>query len=531
MNTASTFKIITEEQNIEFGHHLEIQDNDHILFSGKFGSGKTTFLKTYFSEREDQYAVIHLFPVNYSISSNKDIFELIKFDILWELIKNNGVKYEDFVFQKSQVFQNLIIHGSKQFDKTVFGVIKEIMGSISETGKAVSTGIGFLEKLFEEFNKYLEEINSSDLSKVRKYIDSFQEEKGGLYEHDMYTDFIIQGINQLQTAGKEVILIIDDLDRLDPDHIFRILNVFSARVDLAPYNRGEHKRFSNKFDLNRILLVCDIDNIRRIFSARYGLSTNFSGYIDKFYSKQVFHFSIASLASAAVLHILQSISLKNIGFYKPKVANYEVISFIDVLGNYSTSFVQLLGAQVQMGLISLRELLKLENIHYIIPTIKADNFPNKFDQLAWIYISFLMIIFNNDIDEIDNILNKSWKEDFNIDVDDLISLNSYLLGCLFALNRPDYNYKSSIGAPLNFYNRIETREFFLHLQGQYRHEHDNVIFRNTLDATITKIEDKSGQKIVLEPHQSSRDLYIKLNPFELLLLISQKYRDFGMLKR
>ena len=37
-------------------------------------------------------------------------------------------------------------------------------------------------------------------------------------------------------------------------------------------------------------MVCDITNIRNIFSNRYGQNVDFSGYIDKFYSKEVFEF-------------------------------------------------------------------------------------------------------------------------------------------------------------------------------------------------------------------------------------------------
>ena len=71
--------------NENFKHHLDIPDNNRIIFSGRFGIGKTTFLTEYFKNFKS-HNVIHLFPVNYSILSNEDIFSYIKYDILLELV-------------------------------------------------------------------------------------------------------------------------------------------------------------------------------------------------------------------------------------------------------------------------------------------------------------------------------------------------------------------------------------------------------------------------------------------------------------
>jgi hypothetical protein len=40
-----------------------------------------------------------------------------------------------------------------------------------------------------------------------------------------------------------------------------------------------------------VIFVCDIDNIQSIFHHKYGLETDFNGYIDKFCSKAIFEFS------------------------------------------------------------------------------------------------------------------------------------------------------------------------------------------------------------------------------------------------
>src|SRR5690606_22035996 len=69
-----------EELESDFSQHLDISDNQRILFTAPFGQGKSTFLNSFFHNKESQsqYLVIKLYPVHYSVSPNEDIFELIK---------------------------------------------------------------------------------------------------------------------------------------------------------------------------------------------------------------------------------------------------------------------------------------------------------------------------------------------------------------------------------------------------------------------------------------------------------------------
>ncbi len=63
----------------------KLDTNSKLLFSGVYGSGKTTFINDFFTDNEG-YESIPIYPVNYSVASNKDIFELIKYDVLFQLI-------------------------------------------------------------------------------------------------------------------------------------------------------------------------------------------------------------------------------------------------------------------------------------------------------------------------------------------------------------------------------------------------------------------------------------------------------------
>ena len=85
------------------------------------------------------------------------------------------------------------------------------------------------------------------------------------------------------------VLLIDDLDRLDPEHVFRLFNIFSAHYDDVTE--------SNKFGFDKIIFVCDINNIQQMFNHRYGINVEFNGYIDKFYSSEIFAVAAESIPS------------------------------------------------------------------------------------------------------------------------------------------------------------------------------------------------------------------------------------------
>lgn len=110
----------------------------------------------------------------------------------------------------------------------------------------------------------------------------------------MISEIITKQIEKLKGAEntkKETILIIDDLDRLDPEHIFRLLNIFSAHCDVQYYTEESTSRKHNKFNFDKIIFVCDVENLRSLFHHRYGAEANFVGYLDKFYSGEVFDYN------------------------------------------------------------------------------------------------------------------------------------------------------------------------------------------------------------------------------------------------
>lgn len=287
------FLIPVESLFSDFINHLNIENNSRIFFSGKFGIGKSFFLHEFFEHRKENYETFHLFPVNYQISSNEDIIELLKYDILIELLRKNhgifGNKKEDSLKGKAFLFYS--------FCKNKFS-IKDFLQSLLSSGESITelTGnlgvisLGKLGRPFsqlldldKEYQEFKREYQAGDKGKVETYLNEMKEKV--ISETD-YLSYLLREKIIEQKGLKKSVLILDDLDRIDPEHIFRILNVFSAHFDI----NHDRTDLPNKFGFDRIILVGDRKNIQSIFHHRYGLETDFEGYFNKFFNFGTYSF-------------------------------------------------------------------------------------------------------------------------------------------------------------------------------------------------------------------------------------------------
>lgn len=89
-----SFEIPITQHLESFYEHL--QSNDRTIFSAKFGDGKSYFLKEFKEKYKDDYYFITLYPVNYSVAENTDIFEYIKRDIIIRLAEDDILYNIDF---------------------------------------------------------------------------------------------------------------------------------------------------------------------------------------------------------------------------------------------------------------------------------------------------------------------------------------------------------------------------------------------------------------------------------------------------
>lgn len=300
-----TISIDIKNELTAFKEHLEI--NERTILSAKFGDGKTFFLDKFKEEYKNDYEFITIYPVNYQIAENKEIFEYIKRDILIQMVAKNMIQ-QNYDIPDYLLFQFFVMHNSYSF----LGSILQTLPSLGISEQTVSlflTGYNVLDwskKLTNLYKKYNNAIKSQDETRIiQTFIEDFSKRTGNPYEIDLITQIIIDNIEWFRNEkGKKIVLIIEDLDRIDPAHLFRILNIFSAHIDrvfqLQNDNTDNNTIFpeslSNKFGVDNIITVFDYSNTRKIFYHFYGQEADYEGYINKFTSHQPFYYSIDEIA-------------------------------------------------------------------------------------------------------------------------------------------------------------------------------------------------------------------------------------------
>lgn len=345
-----------------FDQYFKEPSNVKMLFSAKFGHGKTTFLNNYFENKKEEFHIITIYPVNYSITSNEDIFKYIKCEILFQLLKVEGLEFNK---QEFSIFYTI----PEFLKKNVHNVLAPFINLIPGIGGDLYT---VYEKLFElgkNFFDFHDKSKINDKKKAEKFISQFFENEGSLFENNFYTQLIRYLLSQIQKKGKKVVLVIEDTDRIDPEHIFRIFNVFAAHFDT--YER-KNECLSNKFGFDKIIIVCDIDNIYSIFKHRYGPDTDFNGYINKFFSRNPYRFN----SFFVIQNIINSILPRGFGAGDMHIELLKVI-----LNDLNES-----------GNITIRETLKVK--HFIRYKPNDDYFDKFLYHTCYYHIELLSKVIN-----------------------------------------------------------------------------------------------------------------------------------------
>ena len=267
-----------KEKIKDFAQYLAT--TDRIILSAKFGDGKTYLLNQLRSNEvlSKDYKFFTIYPVNYSVAKNEDIFEYIKRDIIVQLDKEGLLDKVDL---------NAVLDSLFNFE--------DIKALVSFLLSFVPGG-SFYDKVFQKFCDKKKEYDGKKHTKD-KYLASFSQIKGSIYENDGYTSLIRNAIewmkedhvmNGPEWKKKKAVLIIEDLDRLDPKHLFRILNVLSAHID----DTSTPDVVTNKFGFDNIVLVMDYETTSHIFHHFYGKDACYDGYMSKFLSREPFRYSI-----------------------------------------------------------------------------------------------------------------------------------------------------------------------------------------------------------------------------------------------
>lgn len=491
MESKKELKIETFDILNDFKKHLEIKDNQRILFSGPFGTGKSTFLKEFSENQDDDFFFLKIFPVNYSVSSNEDVFELIKFDLLFQLMgryyEEIKLRKEDFtLLLKSQIF----IMERMKFMPLLYA----ILGFSEKIGTPIVDFIKALESTVGDFKKFNDEIKIDEEYDIHEFLNSIENKKGSQYEMDAISELIFDLIDRIKKENKKgAVLIIDDLDRLDPDHVFRIFNIFSAH--------HEEIDGRNKFGFDKVVFVCDIENVRKIFHHKYGFDVDFSGYIDKFYSTEPFSFNNRKYVKEKLGKLLYKINFNSdLAFF-----NFDSNSrFYVVVKAIAMSLVE--ARLLNLRMLFSNRTIEVPNQYFGIKSKNAQNLVNSpLIVLFYLFKSFYgsFEIFELKIERLCKSFNtpETFKSSYNSqyissNYGDISNLLSYCLPFLLpediAYERTDDN---------NVYYSSEY-ECFFHFNG---FPQDYVAFKNFKKSTKTDSFD--SEEVQLNPYQILLDTF------------------------
>lgn len=408
------FRIPIDEIWNKFQEHLEIEYNNRILFSWEYWVWKTYFLNEFFNSKKEEYEVFHLFPINYQISSNNDIIKFLKYDILVELFKKD--KEKDLKLFETTELTSFLDYSILTYlffiDKeNALKSIKTWIEFIPELGRPINETIWIFEKLFW----FKKQIESWGKWIVDNFLKEIKDKK--ITENDLISELIKNKINELKW-NKKSILVLDDLDRIDPEHIFRLLNIFWAHYD------NENNNLPNKFWFDKIILVCDYENIKSIFHHKYWYKADFNWYIDKFFSIEKFNFD-----NSIIIEWIVSSIIKNI-----KIWNIDLKSAMDELGYINLLLEIILKQSSTLNWkykLNLRSLLKWTEYQLTSLTYKINSFGSQTIELTKIAIKSLISIFWNDknylIETITKIKEKNLIKKYKIQKEDLYNHFSFYI--------------------------------------------------------------------------------------------------------
>lgn len=275
-----------------FGMHLK--SHPRTILSAGFGEGKTFFLHQCKKILSD-CVFLTLYPVNYQVAANEDIFDLIKRDLLFQLFVNDILEPSYEMSQRMAI--SFFLSNPANYWEWVIDAVSSLDYPESIAMKAIGGTTKVLKNAYDCFKNFCKKNGIAEPNKKCLELWEKVEEKG-IYENDVVTRVICDSIKSWKenNTGKRLVLLVEDLDRIDPAHLFRILNILSAHIDYSykfSFSPSSETIVGNKFGVDNIVCVLDYNNLISIFRHFYGEYTSWEGYISKFSTKGYFEYSLS----------------------------------------------------------------------------------------------------------------------------------------------------------------------------------------------------------------------------------------------
>lgn len=375
--------ISLESELLSFDRYFEA--NSRCVLSAPFGEGKSFFLKEFMKKKSSDYDFITLYPTGYQTCDNKDIFEFIKRDILLALLALDPVKLN--ALDKTEA--SIIWESISECKKDIISCLPEInIGIHGVVDMTVSTA-NIVNTLREVVVKYKRKRLLKE-SPIKDYLERFKDKSGSIYEVNPISN-IISSLVAARKKGSEsfdprkVVLVIEDLDRVDPVHIFRILNVFSAHL-----SDDLDEEFSrNKFGFDKVLLLCDYGNIEKIYKHLYSAEADFSGYMSKFAARGIFQYSLRSKIRDYMLTLLPT----NLRHTFPSIIKLIASEIFDKTDSLKDENLR----TIKLKFLEFRKSIIVEDFYFVEPKIGAFI---KTDRIELVNLLALSKCFNVDLKDL-----------------------------------------------------------------------------------------------------------------------------------
>lgn len=349
--------ISLEDELFSFDRYFEA--NSRCVLSAPFGEGKSFFLNEFIKKKSSDYDFITLYPTGYQICDNKDVFEYIKRDILLALLALEP----GFLDALDKTNAAIIWDSISECREDIVSCLPEINIGVHGTADVTISTANIVNTVCKVVAKCKKKRRFGG-NPIKDYFDSFEHNKGSLYEFNPISNMISSLIaarkkGSESSSPRKVVLVIEDLDRMDPEHIFRILNVFSAH-----FGDDLDEDFSrNKFGFDKILLLCDYNNIKNIYHHLYGADADFCGYMSKFVAKGVFQYSLRSRVKEYMVSLLP----RNLKENFPTIIGVVTDKIFDINGSLRNENLR----TIKTKFLEFKKSIIVDNFYFVQPNIGA----------------------------------------------------------------------------------------------------------------------------------------------------------------